>query len=403
MSVGQSRATGKELCRITLPVPWPPAPPMVTIRGCPFGGFGLGLALSPDGKLVASPVTPWLGEQTPTTLRLWETASGKEIRRIALTPEHGFDNFTFASDGRMLAVENWDRTVTLWEVASGKERARLGTIPPAAQLAPALQTHASFVGGVDTPAIAFAPDGRTLAVKDADSSIRMWDVRAGKERSPLKGHQGTVTALAFSPDSKILASAAGDTTILLWDIADWSRELQAPAGELPAKEIDSLWADLAGEDAAKAFQGICKLTGTPRQAIPLLRARLRPAAPVDIQKIRKWVADLDSDDFAVRQQAERELEKLGELAVPALSKLKAEPPSLETRRRAERLLERVTAQALTAEQLRLVRALEVLEQINTAEARRLLEELAKGAPGALLTREAQAALERLARRPLTPP
>jgi hypothetical protein len=73
--------------------------------------------------------------------------------------------------------------------------------------------------------------------------------------------------------------------------------------------------------------------------------------------------------------------------------------TLEARRRAEMLLARLSGGPLAPEQLRLVRAVEALEMANTPEARQLLEALAKGAPGVLSTREAQAALERLAAHP----
>ena len=67
------------------------------------------------------------------------------------------------------------------------------------------------------------------------------------------------------------------------------------------------------------------------------------------------------------------------------------------RRVIEQLLEKLSGKVLTAEQIRVVRAVETLEQSGSSEARQLLETLAKGAPGALPTREAQAALDRLNR------
>ena len=88
--------------------------------------------------------------------------------------------------------------------------------------------------------------------------------------------------------------------------------------------------------------------------------------------------------------------KVGEQAVPALQKVLASSPPLETRKRVEELVDQLTGGTLTAEQLRVVRAVEALERIGTPEARRLLQTLAEGAPGALPTREAQAALDRLA-------
>jgi hypothetical protein len=78
-------------------------------------------------------------------------------------------------------------------------------------------------------------------------------------------------------------------------------------------------------------------------------------------------------------------------------------PSLESARRIETLLAKLEMQILTAETLRGLRALEALETIGTPAARQKLDRLAQGAVAALLTREAQASLQRLARRPTAPP
>jgi HEAT repeat protein len=69
---------------------------------------------------------------------------------------------------------------------------------------------------------------------------------------------------------------------------------------------------------------------------------------------------------------------------------------VETRRRVEELLSRLKRDAvLTGEDLRRFRAIEVLEKIDTPEARQLLQTLARGADSAWLTREAKRTLERL--------
>src|SRR5262249_20943196 len=115
-------------------------------------------------------------------------------------------------------------------------------------------------------------------------------------------------------------------------------------------------------------------------------------------KIEQLVTDLDSDKFQVRTAATAQLKALGELAEPALRRALAGDPSAEVRRRVEQLLEKVQEWAPPPERLREVRAVDVLERAATPEARKLLHELAKGAPEARLTREARAALDRLAKR-----
>jgi hypothetical protein len=73
-------------------------------------------------------------------------------------------------------------------------------------------------------------------------------------------------------------------------------------------------------------------------------------------------------------------------------------PSVEFRRRAEKLLDPMVEFSISPEALRQVRALHVLEQIDSLESWGLLKKLAAGAPEARLTREARAALQRLERR-----
>ena len=121
-----------------------------------------------------------------------------------------------------------------------------------------------------------------------------------------------------------------------------------------------------------------------------------PAPSVDARRVDRLLADLDREQFPVREAASAELAKLGESAVPALKRVLRQTPSLEVRRRVEQLLSRL--EEWSPERLRILRALEALEHGATPEARRLLEALAAGAPEARLTQEAKASLLRLAKR-----
>jgi hypothetical protein len=163
--------------------------------------------------------------------------------------------------------------------------------------------------------------------------------------------------------------------------------------------VTAAWTDLASADAAAAYRAVGVLAATPGRSLPLLRQRLRPALASDVRQIERWVTELDSDHFAERERATRELARQGDRAEEGLRRFLAGRPSLEARRRAEDLLDRLRGPLTDSERLRRLRAVEALEHIGTAEARRLLQALSEGAPASRLTREAKAALERLTRRP----
>jgi hypothetical protein len=173
-----------------------------------------------------------------------------------------------------------------------------------------------------------------------------------------------------------------------------------PAKELKAEDLESLWIDLGGDAALPAYRAACILAAAPDKALALLRERLVPASVTDLERIPPLLINLDHDQFPVREAASRELRELGPRAEPALRRALESKPSLEVRRRIDALLSHLeTGQfSLTPGQLRQVRALGLLEQIGTKEARQLLEALAAGIPEAHLTQQAKASLERLNRR-----
>src|SRR5262249_12378835 len=129
---------------------------------------------------------------------------------------------------------------------------------------------------------------------------------------------------------------------------------------------------------------ILTLSAAPRSAIPFLNDHLRP---VDADpKVEQFIADLDSEDYQVRTAATKQLRNLGDLAEPALRRTLAGNPSAEARRRVEQLLEKLKELTPPPEILRAMRAIEVLEYVNTPEARQLLKKLAQGTTDARLTR-----------------
>jgi hypothetical protein len=116
----------------------------------------------------------------------------------------------------------------------------------------------------------------------------------------------------------------------------------------------------------------------------------------DARRIRGLIADLDSKKYPVRKKAAVELEKIGDVAESALREALAGPVSPETRLRLDQLLQKLKSPS--AEQLRTLRAIEVLEQTGNAEARRVLQKLAGGDAAGRVTQAAREAVKRVAKR-----
>jgi WD40 repeat protein len=363
---------------------------------------GMGLAFSADGQTVGACETrtpgrgPYAEEGWYTAkIRQWDVVTGKELRSIALDGRCLITQIVYSPDGRLLAALQSDQTVRLYETATASLRAVLGK-PRPSQLSTAWNYQPRYEPA-PSRSLTFSRDGRILLSPAPMDTLRVWDVHAAKEIGACKGHEGAILAALFTSDGKRIVTASNDTTMLVWDATRWKHAAIAVADIAP-RELESCWSDLAGEDAAKAFASMQKLRSAPKQSVTFLSERLKPVAGPDARRIDRLIADLDSSDFRARTQAGKELEGMGEPALAALKKAHASDLSPEVRRRIASLLEKLTPIALGADDVRLVRGVEILERMGTPEARRVLAGLAKGAPGVLATQQAQMALDRLENR-----
>ncbi|HZU35362.1 MAG TPA: hypothetical protein VFA18_05620 [Gemmataceae bacterium] len=199
--------------------------------------------------------------------------------------------------------------------------------------------------------------------------------------------------MAFAQDGTALLSGSSDTTALVWDLTGRVVAGGSVAEALTPAALDACWADLANPDAARAYQAIRRLAAAPRQGVLYLAQRLRPVPHADEQRIARLIAELDNRQFAVRQKAFKELNQFGERALESYRKALEGHPSLEVRSQLLRLRARYSVNSVP---LRTVRTLEALELAGTARAYDVFTRLAHGAPGAWLTEQARAALQRRA-------
>jgi RNA polymerase sigma factor (sigma-70 family) len=310
-----------------------------------------GVALAPDSRVLAC------GE---TGVRLWELLTGKDILLLKGNKGAG-GGLAWSPDGTL--------------VASGDRQT--------------LNVH--NYGLAPGRSMSWMSVGR-----NPDPTIRVWNAATGKEVACFAGFHADVHALSFSPDGKLLAAGLGDSTVLLLDVA----QLGVTAGntfKVAGDFLGSCWSDLRSPNAATAHRAIGMLVANPKDSVLFLKKQVKPVEPTDRRKIDKWVGDLNSDVFAVRQAATKELQGAGEQAKAAVrNALQSEIP-LETRRRLEQILN-VLTDAPSPDVVRNVRAIMALERIGAPEAELVLKALAQGASGARESKEAKASVDRLAQR-----
>jgi RNA polymerase sigma factor (sigma-70 family) len=327
------------------------------------------MAFSPDGTRLAV-------SAGSAGVSLFDAATGKQLRSHVLDQDGGA--VTFSPDGSLVALAGGFRvsTVALWNPRTGAVELSLAT------------PHPGVYG------VAFSPDGRLLATSgdESESTVRVWELATARQVAVFKGHHSAVLPVAFSPDGRTLASGGGDSTVLLWDVTGRSRGGRLPAVALSRTRLAALWDRLGDEDAAVAHTAMWELVAGAAQAVPFLKGRLPVTRAADAKQVERLIRQLDADEFAMRQAAVSELEKLGWGAEPQLRKALAAGPPLEPRRRMEGIL---AAWRRSEDWLRHRRALAVLEHASTPAARELLRSLAAGLPGAPPTEEAKAVLARM--------
>lgn len=167
------------------------------------------LAISPDGQVL---VAGLYGGGGSGLMRQWSLRDGKELstRQVTstlVTPvgEEGMEPdvvaLAFAPDGKSLAMATGivrDSRVGVWDIARGNWRQ-----PPLEAVDEVL-------------CLAFSTDGNRLVSSHDDGTLRLWNARAGQLIRTIEGHTGEVNALAISPDGRWMASSSRDDGTTKW-------------------------------------------------------------------------------------------------------------------------------------------------------------------------------------------
>jgi RNA polymerase sigma factor (sigma-70 family) len=170
------------------------------------------LTLSTDGRLLATlgetgePYYPW-----DNVIRIWDVAAGKERCQLAMPVMKrfrdyglGFNNLAFAQDGKTLVTTGQDDILRFWGPHTGKELRRISI------------GNRTTLGNRAAAALAFTPDGKTLAV--GTNAIWLLDVESGRDIRTFGSHRDGIYATATG-DGTTAFTAGDEGIVVIWDLA----------------------------------------------------------------------------------------------------------------------------------------------------------------------------------------
>jgi WD40 repeat protein len=336
------------------------------------------LAFSPDKKKLAVGVLgSSLQESSSPSVQIWDLKREAIERRIrpALAPP---GHVCFSPDGSLLATSPTRGTpLQLWRTSDGNEVRSFK-----------LEADAH---GRDPAPLAFAPDGKRLAAADVNREIYVWELATGDKVLTFQGHQKAVTSLAISPDGKTLLSGSEDATMLLWDLGGAERV----DAELTPLQLNDYWDSLADSDVGVAADAAKALLSAPQPTVTLIGQRLTAGEVNKVEELPQLISELQGDDVKANLKAAARLKSFGTKASPALFKALGAEPSLAARKRLEEVLQAIGEFPVPPAMLQRMRAIQLLEQIGSDDAQKLLEALAQTEPPTSASLDAKAALQRL--------
>jgi WD40 repeat protein len=241
------------------------------------------------------------------------------------------------------------------------------------------------------PSPVVSPDGRLVVFQTGREGFTLYEIATGKPRLRFTVPAAkTKDPAFFSHDGSELLVATDRYLLTAWDV----RGTRSSADPLPAGySAARAWVDLGNGNSAVALRGMRYYAARPAETVDTFRTKLPRVAPVDPERIRQMTNGWREGAYWDREKTSAALRPYAGSSRAVFTDLAKTDSSAEVRSRAKRLL----AESATpdAAELRAIRAVEVLEWVDSPDGRILLKEWSTGAEGNVLTDEATAALNRL--------
>lgn len=231
---------------------------------------------------------------------------GDEILTLG-THSNVVTSLVYSPDGQRLSSGSEDGEIRLWELSHRDESDRSPPLQVKAHhavTAPNLgedsaSLAASKLLGVARHAsrinaLAFSPDGRTLASGSADQSVRLWDAVTLREVTPPLSHATGIAALSFSTDSSQLAVASLDQ-LTVWDLATRTETSRQP---IPIWLRAAISSDFKTIVLGKSDGSITLWDAAGRSRLAELRGHSDFVLPVALSGGGRWIAAGSFDNTA---------------------------------------------------------------------------------------------------------
>ncbi|MBI2805845.1 MAG: hypothetical protein HYX68_12770 [Planctomycetes bacterium] len=328
--------------------------------------FGVSVALSPNGKLMALTLPGGKLElvEFPACKSVWTRSSGKAA---------WLSNVNFAPNGRTVitAESSWGKTTNIcfWDVNSGSVTKKIAAYP-------IFDLGRRLVGGICC--LSYSPTGLLVASAGKDDRVCFWEAATGQKITSVPGHQGPVNAILFHGDDDKCFSISHAGDVFFTDFAGIKKHVRPTANRKPGTDLQPFWQDLHSSEALRGVVAVEFFLQHSKLALPFLKSRLLVRKQKKGEWFSKNVNDLANANFGVRQKAAVEIEKQLYAAEPFLRQRLTNGTDLETRRRIENLLKKIPKlDGLRPADLRPLRVISILERIDAAESRELLAWMAK--------------------------